>query len=164
MPNGFAAEDVARLRIALARIARVVDRTSAEDGLTRTQVSVLSTVARLKSVPISELADIEGLNPTMLSRTVGKLEADGLISRVPAADDRRAVQVQVSPAGRAMHLRLRRLRTQLFAERLAELPVGRADELLVALPALEALAEQMHKPAAATRGSGKAPTTTGAAR
>ncbi|MEO6704092.1 MAG: MarR family transcriptional regulator [Jatrophihabitantaceae bacterium] len=146
MPAGFADEDVARLRIALARIARVVDRTSGQGELTRTQLSVLGTVARLKCVPIGELADIEGLNPTMLSRTVGKLEADGLVSRAPSAEDRRAIQVKVTPAGRALHLRLRRLRTQLFTERLTELPAGRAAELLAALPALEALAEQMRSP------------------
>ena len=150
MTGSFADEDVARLRIALGRIARVVDRTSAAGGLTRTQLSVLGSVGRLKTVPVGELAEIEGLNPTMLSRIVGKLEADGLVRRLPAADDRRAVQVQITPAGRALHLKLRRLRTQLFAERLAELPTGQAAELLAALPALESLAEQMRSPAIRT--------------
>ena len=55
-------DEVARLRIALARISRAVDRMSAEAGFTRTQLSVLGTVARLKSVGMGELADIEGLN------------------------------------------------------------------------------------------------------
>jgi DNA-binding MarR family transcriptional regulator len=148
MPSRFEEEDVARLRIALARISRVVDRRSAGDGLTRTQLSVLGTVVRLKSIGASELADIEGVNPTMLSRIVGKLEIAGLIRRVPAADDRRAVQVEPTPAGRALQAKLRRLRTQLFVEQLTELPDGRAAELLAALPALEALAEQMRAPAA----------------
>lgn len=143
MPDRFADDEVARLRIALARIARVVERKAFEDGLTRTQHSVLGTVARLKVVGISELAEIEGLNPTMLSRLVGKLEAAGLVRREPAESDRRAVQVAITPAGRSLHLRLRRVRSQLFAERLAELPDGRAAELLDALPALEALAEHM---------------------
>ncbi|MDQ2838942.1 MAG: MarR family transcriptional regulator [Actinomycetota bacterium] len=143
MPHRFADDDVARLRIALARISRVVDQKSSEDGLTRTQLSILGSVTRLKSIGVSELADLEGVNPTMLSRMLGKLEAAGLVRRVPGAEDRRAVRVEITATGRAMHLRLRRLRTQLFVEQLTELPDGRAAELLAALPALEALAEQM---------------------
>ena len=52
MPNAFDDDDVARLRIALARIARQVDRQVSGDGLTRTQLSVLGTVARLKAVGV----------------------------------------------------------------------------------------------------------------
>lgn len=146
MSSRFADEDIARLRIALARISRVVDRKASEDGFTRTQLSVLATVARLESVGISELADIEGLNPTMLSRLIGKLETEGLVRRIPGIEDRRAVQVEISDAGHARSLRLRKLRTQVFAEQLTKLPDGRAFELLAALPALEALAAQMRGP------------------
>lgn len=157
MSHRFAEDEVARLRIALARISRVIDRKSSEDGLTRTQLSVLGTVARLESVGISELADIEGLNPTMLSRLVGKLEAADLVRRVPGVEDRRAVRVEISEAGRARHLRLRRMRTQLLVEQLDALPEGHAADLLAALPALESLAERMResnqhdKPLAAAR-------------
>ncbi|MGI8666892.1 MAG: MarR family winged helix-turn-helix transcriptional regulator [Jatrophihabitans sp.] len=146
MPSRFADEDVTRLRIALARISRMIDRHSTDTSLTRTQLSVLGTVVRLKSVGVSELADIEGLNPTMLSRVVGKLEVRGLVTRAPAADDRRAVLVEVTPAGRALQLRMRKQRSQLIVERLSALPDGQADELLAALPALEALADQLHQP------------------
>jgi DNA-binding MarR family transcriptional regulator len=62
----FANEDVVRLRGALARIARSIDRQVSGDGLTRTQLSVLGTVARKGSIGVGELADAEGLNPTML--------------------------------------------------------------------------------------------------
>ncbi|MFL6161309.1 MAG: MarR family winged helix-turn-helix transcriptional regulator [Jatrophihabitantaceae bacterium] len=144
MTHEFDTDEVARLRIALARISRAVDRMSAEEGLTRTQLSVLGTVARLKSVGMGELADIEGLNPTMLSRVVGQLETAGLISRGIGNADRRAVQVQTTPAGRSLHLKLRRRRTEVFARQLAELPPSQAGDLLAALPALEALADQMH--------------------
>ena len=137
-------DDVARLRIALARISRAVDRMSAEAGFTRTQLSVLGTVVRLKSVGMGELADIEGLNPTMLSRVVGQLEVHGLIARGSGSADRRSVEVRPTAAGRSLHLKLRKRRTELFARQLAALPTGEADDLLAALPALEALAEHMH--------------------
>jgi DNA-binding MarR family transcriptional regulator len=142
----FGGEDVDRLRIALARIARLVDRQVSGDGMTRTQLSVLGTIARLGPLGIGELADIEGLNPTMLSRVLGKLEASGLVVRSAAEADRRAVRVQTTPAGRSLQQRLRRQRSQLVAERLTGLPQGQAEQLLAALPALETLAEQLNRP------------------
>lgn len=139
-----APDEVARLRVALAKISRSMDRMSAEEGFTRTQLSVLGTVARLKSVGMGELAEIEGLNPTMLSRVVGQLEAAGLISRGIGTADRRSVQVQPTPAGRSMQVKLRRRRTDVLTRQLAELPPGKAADLLASIPALEALAEQMY--------------------
>jgi DNA-binding MarR family transcriptional regulator len=142
----FSSEDIDRLRIALARISRLVDRQVSGDGMTRTQLSVLGTIARLGPIGISELADIEGLNPTMLSRVLGKLETAGLVLRAATAEDRRAVRVQTTTAGRSLNQRLRRQRSQLFAERLTGLSTRQASQLLAALPALETLAEQMNRP------------------
>jgi DNA-binding MarR family transcriptional regulator len=135
--------DVNRLRVALGRISRLVDRQVAGDGLTRTQLAMLGTMAREKSLRIGELSEIEGLNATMTSRLVGKLEAAGLVTRTPDAEDRRSVIVTITAAGARLHTRLRQQRTRLFAERLAELPAGQAAELMAALPALESLAEAL---------------------
>lgn len=132
-------EDINRLRIALARISRTVDRKVAGDGMTRTQLSVLGTVSRAARLGMSELAEIEGLNPTMLSRVVGKLEVAGLVLRSPGADDRRAVVVGITSDGRRLHESLRRQRTKLFADRLAKLPGTQRETLLAAIPALESL-------------------------
>ena len=146
-------DDVNRLRISLARISRLVDRQVTGDGLTRTQLSILTTMARATSLGISELAEIEGLNPTMLSRMVGKLESAGLLQRSPDADDRRAVVVQITPAGTKLQNRLRRERTRLFSERLRALPPGEADALVRALPALESLAEALRPSESVRAGS-----------
>jgi DNA-binding MarR family transcriptional regulator len=143
MTDTFDDDAVTRLRIALARISRLLDRQSRGDALTRTQASVLATVARLGSVRLSELADVEGVNPTMLSRIVAKLEDGGLLHRNPDPDDRRAARVQCTDVGRAEHLRLRTQRTQLLSARLATLPDAHAAELLAALSALESLADQL---------------------
>ena len=146
----FHDEDIARLRIALGRIARLVDRQVSGGGLTRTQLSVLSTIARLGPLGLGELADAEGLNPTMLSRIVGKLEAAGLLLRSPDPDDRRAVSVEVTPDGAQLQQSLRRERTALFADRLAGVTADRQALLLAALPALEELAVQMRRREPAT--------------
>lgn len=145
-PARFAGEDVDRLRIALGRIARQVDRQVSGDGMTRTQLSVLATIARHGPLGPGELADIEGLNPTMLSRVLGKLEASGLVARTASETDRRAVRVQTTAAGKALQQRLRRQRSQLFAARLSGLPDTQAADLLAALPALETLAEHLTRP------------------
>jgi DNA-binding MarR family transcriptional regulator len=141
--DSFDGEDVTRLRVALARISRLLDRQSRGNSLTSTQTSVLATVARLGPIRLSELADVEGINPTMLSRIVGKLEDGGLLRRRPDPDDGRAARVECTDAGSAEHLRLRAERTQLLTARLAAMPAARAAELLAALPALEALADQL---------------------
>lgn len=138
-------DDINRLRIALGRISRTVDRQVAGDGLTRTQLSVLGTVARERRIGIGELADIEGLNPTMASRLVGKMEDKGLVRRSPAEEDRRAVVVEITAAGSRLHTRLRTQRTRLFTARLADLPATQQDALLRAVPALELLSEALRR-------------------
>src|ERR1700712_4845288 len=116
------ADDVARLRIALARVARALDRQTRGHELTRTQASVLATAARLGPLRITELAEIEGVNPTMLSRIVAKLEDAGSLHCGPEPEDRRAALVEPTAEGRALQQRLRDERTRLLAEHLAGLP------------------------------------------
>ena len=152
--SALSEDEAFRLRVALARIARGVDRrVGSGDGLTRTQLSVLGTVARARTMAVSELAEIEGLNPTMLSRVVGQLEQAGLVVRRPAEQDRRVVVVGITAAGARTQERLRRERARLFAERLAELSDERVAALSAALPALEALAATLVAPQAARRRS-----------
>ena len=89
---------------------------------------------------ITELAEIEGINPTMMSRIVGKLEEAGLLHRRADPDDRRAALVEPTTAGRDLQRRVREERTRLLSERLATLPAGHSAGVLDALPHLEALA------------------------
>jgi DNA-binding MarR family transcriptional regulator len=140
MPDRFDREDVARLRVALDRVGRSLDRQSRGHTLTRTQASVLASVSRKGPLRINKLADLEGLNPTMLSRIVSKLEESDLLHRRPDPGDGRAALVEITEAGNELDLRLRSERTRLLAERLAAMPDDGSTELLAALPALEALA------------------------
>jgi len=143
-------EDVTRLRIAVTRIARVLGRQSAGEGLTPTQLSVLGAVVRDGPIGLSELAAFEGINPTMLSRVVGKLDERGLIRRTADPGDRRAARVEATRAGGRLHAHSRERRTRLLESRLAELPPERLAELIGALGALEALADRLGPRSAAT--------------
>jgi DNA-binding MarR family transcriptional regulator len=142
----FSADDVVRLRSAMARIAKFTDRQVAADGLTRTQLSLLGTISRLRSASPSELAEIEGLNPTMLSRLLGKLEADSWLVRTADPQDGRAIRVELTKTGARRQQRIRAQRAALLRERLDKLAEPARADLLQALPALEELAEQLATP------------------
>jgi DNA-binding MarR family transcriptional regulator len=146
-------ETVDRLRAAIGRITRNFDRQIAGGGLTHTQFSVLSSVDRRGPLGLSELADIEGINPTMLSRIVGKLEDAGLIARTTDPDDRRAIRVETTAAGAKLRRRLLTERSRLLTQRLDGLPDDEVARLIAALPALEALGEQLAQATPAAAGA-----------
>jgi DNA-binding MarR family transcriptional regulator len=139
----FDDEQVARLRSALLRIVRTIDRRVGSDGLTSTQLSVLGRVRRDGSIAAGELAEAEGINPTMLSRVLSRLEETDLVRRTASVSDRRVVRVEITPQGRRRHDRLRAERSKVLAERLERMDPAQAEQLLVLLPALESLADEM---------------------
>ncbi|HEY2097499.1 MAG TPA: MarR family transcriptional regulator [Pseudonocardia sp.] len=136
-------ELVARLRGVISKLARQLNATSTDEGLTPTQYSVLGLIAVRGPLGLTELTELEGLNPTMLSRVVRKLDDEGLISRRTDLSDQRAVRVQVTPAGTELHQRIRAQRTQVLYDCLERLPAEVTDELLRAVPMLEAVAKEL---------------------
>jgi DNA-binding MarR family transcriptional regulator len=131
---------IAQLRTSLIRISRRIDRQVSVNGLTSTEVSVLASIATRGPLGLGELASHEGINRTMLSRVIGKLEAAELIRRQPSIADRRAVEVVVTRKGARLRERVLAARSRLLAERLNELPSQTVTTLLDAIPALNALA------------------------
>lgn len=140
-----AGRDAARLRRAIGRLSRSLRATDAGTGLTPTQLSLLATVARRGELPLAELCRIESLNPTLLSRAVGRLEEAGLLRRRPHPDDRRAVLVDVTAAGRRVHRRIRAERTDVLAAQLRALAEPDRAALLAALPVLERVADALEE-------------------
>jgi DNA-binding MarR family transcriptional regulator len=140
-------ETVERLRVALGTTSRYLRSTEAGEGLTPTELSILATISRRGSLRLTELAEIERVNPTMVSRIAARLTEARLISREADADDRRAARVEATAAGRALHERIREQRRASLAAHLDELPDDDVQVLLAALPALEALAEGLRRDA-----------------
>jgi DNA-binding MarR family transcriptional regulator len=138
---------VDRLRMALGITSRYLRSTDAGAGLTPTELSILATITRRGSLRLTELAEIERVNPTMLSRMAARLVEGGLISREADADDRRAARVEATAAGVALHERIRAERTASLAAHLDELSEDDMRALVAALPALEALAEGLRRDA-----------------
>jgi DNA-binding MarR family transcriptional regulator len=134
-------ELVTRLRGVISRLARQLNETSTDEGLTPTQYSVLGLIRSRGPLGLAELASLEGLNPTMLSRVVRALDEKDLIQRLPDPSDLRAARVEITPAGVTVHGRIRDHRTQVLTECLEQLPEATAQALLSSVPAMEALAE-----------------------
>jgi len=135
----------ARLRTAIGRLARQLRPTAAAvaAGLTPTRSTVLLSTVRRGPIRLSELAESEGINPTMLSRVVADLVDAGLLQRASDEGDRRAAWVKATAAGKRLSDRIHRERTEAVNTALAAL--SEADRSLIeqALPALEQLAEQV---------------------
>jgi DNA-binding MarR family transcriptional regulator len=147
------AELLARLRGVIPRLARQFNETSTGEDLTPTQYSVLALVRARGPLGLAELTDLEGLNPTMLSRIVKVLDERGLIRRLPNPNDMRAARVEVTPEGELVAGRVREQRTRVLSECLERLPPQTVDLLLAAVPAMEALAEAVKPTTKAARAS-----------
>jgi DNA-binding MarR family transcriptional regulator len=138
-------DNVIRLRRVVLGLARRLNASSAGEGLTPAQASVLAVVVNRHSLGLAELAQIEGLHPTMLSRVVSKLDSFRLVRRLRDPDDFRAVRVEITPDGEDMWQRISARRAELISECVAHLPAEQASALAAALPALEILAEGLQE-------------------
>lgn len=104
---------------------------------------MLLTVVREGEIRVSELAETEGLNPTMLSRVISSFVDTGLVQRTSDDGDRRAAWVRPTRDGRRLAERIRRERTAAINGALEGLSAEDRELLERALPALEGLAAEL---------------------
>jgi DNA-binding MarR family transcriptional regulator len=137
------AETPARLRAVVGKLSRRLNSLARGSGLTPSQLSALGVIARNGPIRLSELAEIESMNPTMLSRVVSALDDAGFVRRRTDPEDRRAGLLEVTAAGRRTHDRLRAERGRALTTGLDSLNPHAAAAVEAALPALEALVDAM---------------------
>ncbi len=134
-----------RLRVVFGRLSRRLRLTDAATaaGMTPARVSALLNIERHGPLRLAELAESEGINPTMLSRIVADLVDAGLCERTCDPGDRRSAWVQATALGRELAEGMRAHRTEAVQSALAR--CSESDRLAIeqALSALEALAEQL---------------------
>jgi MarR family transcriptional regulator, 2-MHQ and catechol-resistance regulon repressor len=109
--------DATALHEALSELVRVYqfrdrDRICCHD-ISVTQCYALEALLRRGPSGLNELADDLYVDKSTASRVVATLERKRCISRAAHPDDRRAVVLTVTPAGRRLHSRIR---TDLIAE------------------------------------------------
>lgn len=151
VPLRLDAETAARLRAIVGRLSRRLNALARGSDLTPSQLSTLGVIAREGPIRLSDLADAESMNPTMLSRVVAALDEAGLVRRRPDPEDRRAGLLEVTAAGRRTHDRLRAERGRVLAAGLESLSASQVAAVEAALPALEALIDAINRPGGASR-------------
>jgi DNA-binding MarR family transcriptional regulator len=134
-----------RLRRVISKLARQLNASSTGEGLTPSQASVLGLIVFRGPLSLAELAELEGLNPTMLSRVVSKLQAMALIQRIPDPADLRSASVTATPAGARIDRRVKTQRAAAVAQCMELLTPQHDAALTEALPALEELADALQR-------------------
>ena len=130
--------EIARLRVALLRIGRQL-RKRGSSGLTPSQASALSVLERRGAVSLGELARLEQVGKSTVTRLVAKLERQGLLDRHVNAQDRRSTVVELTPHGRVLMADSHRRSDLHLSEQVAGLTPEERDLLQAALPVLERL-------------------------
>ncbi len=83
-----------------ARLEAALDPT----GLSLAKLAVLQFLAEAKeALPLSDLAARQHCVRSNITQLVDRLEKDGLVRRRAAADDRRSVLAELTPAGQQAH-------------------------------------------------------------
>ena len=129
------------LRIGVMRLARRMRLERGGSDVTDGQLSALFVLAKYGAQSLGSLSEFERVTPPSMSRTVGALEGDGLVTRTASADDRRKVLIEITPAGLAIVQETKRRRAAWFSTVLAALTDQQRDALDAAAPILRELAD-----------------------
>lgn len=132
-------DEAESLRRSIARLARRLNSSASDEGLTPAEASVLGSITVHGPMGVGQLVDREQIHPTMLSRLLSRLDEAGLIQRRPHPADSRAAILEVTPDGRRLHEQLKAHRADLVLRGISRLAPGDQAALRAALPALDAL-------------------------
>jgi DNA-binding MarR family transcriptional regulator len=138
----------ARLRIAVSRMARQLRPTAAAGSLTTTEVDMLVAAEKHGPARMSDLASFSGVNPTMLSRMVSKLEQAGFLRRQADPTDGRVWRVEATKKASALLERVRSERNDALSKLLDDLDDTDRQAVAAATPVLERLGERLRNQAA----------------
>jgi DNA-binding MarR family transcriptional regulator len=145
-PDGLA-EGIARLRRALRRGARVADPGNT---LAVAQLELLTALAEHPGTRPGQLARLLNMRPNTVTTIVNALSARGMLDRVTASGDRRAVELTATEAGREAVLAWQATNAAVLHLALSTLPARQRRALAAAVPALDALASAIDRLADAT--------------
>jgi DNA-binding MarR family transcriptional regulator len=132
---------VAEALVATAPLAtRWIQRLLAEHRppLTVAQLLALRAIAAGPLVAV-QLAQRAGVSGAAVSQLVSDLEQDGLLERAPARDDRRRLELELSPRGQRVLDSASRMLREGIGELLARIPAPEADALARGLAQVESL-------------------------
>jgi DNA-binding MarR family transcriptional regulator len=105
-----------------ARVSGALEKAlQAEHGLGVSEFEVLDRLANgdKDQRRMQDLADSVHLSQSALSRLIGRLESDGLVTRAICSDDRRGIFACLTDAGRERHAAAAPTHARVLAEQLA---------------------------------------------
>ena len=124
----------------LRRVYQVINEQSKkakkQTGITGPQLWAIKMIAESSPVQVSELAHRMYLNPATVVGILNRLEGKGLVLRVRVRDDRRIVDVNLTPEGKALVTRAPEVAQGLLAAGLEVLPAARLTDIASSLDEL----------------------------
>ena len=141
MRTSTQADLAVRLRLVIARTARRL-RQEAGEELSPSQAAALATIDRHGPVTPSELAVRERIQRPTATRVIARLEEAGLVDRTADPEDRRSCVVGLTPAGRALLVRVRMRKDAYLSRRLRDLDADERAALDRAAAILERVLEE----------------------
>ncbi len=106
------------IKLAHASIVRALDRQLVDFDLTAVQVLPLMGIADGRVRTAAELARLANCDPGGVTRMLDRLEAKELVTRTRSPEDRRIVQLALTPAGRRIAERIPYLLSEVLNEHL----------------------------------------------
>jgi DNA-binding MarR family transcriptional regulator len=128
-----------RLHSAAIHLLRRVRRVDEATGLSGAKLSALSVVVFAGPISLRDLAAAEQVRPPSMTRTVGELELDGLITRESDDSDRRVTRIRATAKGEQLLKEGRGARIKLLADLLRALDSDELRQLDEASKTLERL-------------------------
>ena len=124
----------------IRRVFQVVNEKSKmatrATGLTGPQLWALKTIGQVSPVRVSNLARLMYLHPATIVGMLNRLELQGLIKRMRTNDDRRAVNVELTNAGKKLVEKAPQVAQDLLVAGLEELPLAKLQEIAMGLEEL----------------------------
>jgi DNA-binding MarR family transcriptional regulator len=114
----------------------VLSKQVADLGLTPAEINALASLSDGKPRTVSELGRLVGAAPTTLTSVLDRLERRGHVTRGRHPSDRRAVVVELTPAGRRTATMIRQAIGRLERRALAALDTEAVAGLRAGLDAL----------------------------
>ncbi len=135
-------ETVARLRLALMRLARRLrQEAQAEQRMSPSTLSALASIERNGPLTLGALAEAEKVTPPTITRVVARLEEEGLIARAADPTDKRIALVSITDTGRTLLERARARQSEALQRRIDALDLDDPDALEETARLLERILE-----------------------
>jgi DNA-binding MarR family transcriptional regulator len=135
-------ETAAALQLSIGLFKRRVRETARGGELSAPEMSVLSRLDRHGPGTTAALARWEQITPQAMGATVAALEARGFIARTPDPQDGRRSILSITTAGeRVLRAGRNALADQMAAALARGFTVGEVEQLRVAAPLIERLAQ-----------------------